>query len=127
MACSGPWWLFLACFLGGLLVARIAYLNALDAAVSYGQLIKGAFDVFKGDLLEKMGYEQPKSLDEEKKFWENLGKFIYRNFPQDPDALRYTGNTKRTKKNGQGPFSISGIRAWILHLIQKITSWLRTT
>lgn len=121
------WLLFLICFLGGLTAARLAYLNALSAAISYGQLIKSAFDVFKGDLLQKMGYEKPESMDEEKKFWENLSQFVYRNYPQDPHSLRYSGSTGRTEKNSQGSFSISKFREWITHLIQKIATWFRVS
>lgn len=122
---SGPWLLFLLCSLGGLVAARLAYLVSLSAAISYGQLIKSAFDVFKGDLLLKMGYEQPKSLLEEKKTWENLSQFVYRNFSQEPNALRYKGSTEEIEKTEQDTFSISRIQAWISYMIQKIVAWLR--
>ena len=50
LAVQSVWWLFLLCFLGGLVVARLAYKSALEAAITYGQLIKSAFDLYKGEL-----------------------------------------------------------------------------
>lgn len=86
---GGPWWLFLACFGGGLLAAHFAYISALRAAIPYTQLIKSAFDLYRGDLIDKLGYERPKSLDDENSFWENLGQQLYRGTPQDEAVLRY--------------------------------------
>lgn len=88
---QGEGWLFLLCFLGGLVVARLAYLSALDAAISYGQLIKSAFDVYKDDLIKQLGYELPKSLTEERKFWGNLYELIYRGEAGHLEALPYAG------------------------------------
>jgi hypothetical protein len=86
---GGPWWLFLACFPGGLLVARLAYRSAVNAAVPYAQMIKSAFDLYRGDLAEKMGYELPNSPGAETAFWKNLGLLIYRGAAADPTALPY--------------------------------------
>jgi hypothetical protein len=75
---GGPWWLFLACFGGGFLVAHFAYISALRAAIPYTQLIRSAFDLYRGDLMDKLGYERPKSLEDENEFWKTLGLQLYR-------------------------------------------------
>lgn len=86
---GSSWWLFFICFLGGFALAIAAYLSALRAAVSYGQLIKGAFDMYKGDLLSKMGYAKPTSLEEERVLWESIGKLLYRGAVDDNSRLQY--------------------------------------
>lgn len=86
---GSSWWLFLVGFLGGLALAITAYLSALRSAVSYGELIKGAFDIYKGDLLSKMGYAKPASLEEERHLWKSIGEFMYRNAVGDNGNLKY--------------------------------------
>ncbi|MCA9936795.1 MAG: hypothetical protein KC415_22825 [Anaerolineales bacterium] len=91
LAVQSVWWLFLLCFLGGLVVAWLAYNGALEAAITYGQLIKSAFDLYKDDLCKHLGYELPKSLVEERAFWGNVYDLIYRGEVAYPGALRYAG------------------------------------
>lgn len=86
---GGSWQLFLACSLGGFLVAYLAYLSALEAALSYGALLKSAFDLYKGDLLQKMGYQSPNSLQEERTLWTKLHELVYRGEAGSPDVLAY--------------------------------------
>lgn len=91
---DGPWYYFLVCFSGGLILARLAYCSALQAAIPYAQLIKSAFDLYREDLLDKMGYKRPKSLDAEIKLWDNLCKLVYRGAPEDAAMLRYRDGVK---------------------------------
>lgn len=90
------WWLFLLCFLGGFILAKLAYNSALEAAVTYGQLIKSAFDLYKDDLIKQLGYEQPKSVAEERKFWSQLHDLVYVGEASNLETLRYLG-VKETK------------------------------
>lgn len=90
---QGLWWLFLFCFLGGFVVAYLAYLSALEAAVTYGQLIKGTFDLYKDELREKLGYKRPKSLEKEREFWSRLYELVYKGETGDPQALVYPSET----------------------------------
>jgi hypothetical protein len=114
------WWLFLICFLGGLILGRLAYQSAVRAAIPYAQLIKSAFDLYRGDLLEKMGYERPKSLDDEIKFWDNLCKLIYRNIPEDASLLRYKGATDKQSITVQEfPWPISLLKKLLNRLTGK--------
>lgn len=94
---GGTWWLFLICFWGGLILARLAYLSALHAAIPYTQLIKSAFDLYREDLLVKLGYKRPESLDAEIKLWDNLCKLVYRGTPEDASVLRYSNGAKEQK------------------------------
>jgi len=53
------------------------YLAAIPRANSWGLMIKGAFDLFRGKLLESLGYRfQPKSLEEERALWSQISNRI---------------------------------------------------
>jgi hypothetical protein len=117
---GGPWWLFLACFLGGLALARLAYGSALQAAVPYAQLIKSAFDLYRGDLVDKLGYERPKSLEAETAFWDNLGKLIYRGGPEDASVLRYQGSKEEPAAPPEGAQDMP----WLTLLKKLVDLWI---
>jgi hypothetical protein len=112
---QGAWWLFLLCFLGGLAMARLAYKSALEAAITYGQLIKSAFDLYKGVLCKQLGYEQPKSLAEERDFWRNLYDLVYRGEAGNPEALRYLG-----VKETQPTPPTEPAQAWLTRWLQSL-------
>ena len=43
----------------------------LDTAASqWGEQVKGAFDLYRGDLAEQLGLEMPRSADREREMWE---------------------------------------------------------
>lgn len=115
LAVQTVWWLFLLCFLGGLVVARLAYNGALEAAITYGQLIKSAFDLYKGELRKQLGYEQPKSLAEERDFWHNLYELVYRGEAGNPEALRYLG----VKETHPAP-SPEPVQPWVIRWLQSM-------
>lgn len=49
------------------------YLAAIAGAGAWGALVKGAFDLYRGDLLAVLGYSQkPRSLKEERTLWEGI-------------------------------------------------------
>ncbi len=53
------------------------YLAAIPRANAWGVMVKGAFDLFRGKLLESLGYRfQPGSLDEEKTLWSQISHRI---------------------------------------------------
>ncbi len=92
------WWFFPVCLLGGLYLSWLTYLSALQAAIPYAQLIKSAFDLYRGDLLDKLGYEHPKTLSDEIKLWDNLCKLIYRGGVEDESILRYRDASSNQEK-----------------------------
>jgi len=93
---SAAWWLFLACFWGGLLVAWLAYQGALGSAMLYAQQIKAAFDLYRNELLKQMRLPLPATPDEEKTRWREVGQFLYRNVREEPKLWAYTGATPAT-------------------------------
>jgi hypothetical protein len=57
--------------LGGL--CCFFYLAAIPRASAWGMMVKGAFDLFRGKLLESLGYRfQPESLDQEQALWSQI-------------------------------------------------------
>jgi hypothetical protein len=87
------WPLWLAAVGGGALAALAAYRGAVRAAVTYGELVRVAFDLYRGALLAQLGYAAPASLVDERAMWENIGQQMYRRFAADPSALRYAADT----------------------------------
>lgn len=112
---QGAWWLFLFCYLGGLAVAWLAYGNALEAAITYGQLIKSAFDLYKDELRKQLGYEQPKSLEKERDFWRNLYELIFKGEASDHAALPYLG-----AKESQPPPVPEPVQPWLIRWLQAL-------
>lgn len=115
---QSAWWLFLLCFLGGLVLARLAYQSTLEAAITYGQLIKSAFDLYKGVLCKQLGYEQQKSLAEEREFWRNLYDLVHRGEAGNPEALRYSG-AKETQLASPSEPAQPWLARWLQSLFGK--------
>jgi flagella basal body P-ring formation protein FlgA len=86
---GGSWWVFLACLLGGLLVAWLAYGSAVTAAVAYGQLVKSAFDLYRDDLREALGFVKAESLAEDRALWNAAFQLIYQGEAGNLDALAF--------------------------------------
>jgi hypothetical protein len=84
-----PWYAPLACFAGSLLVAWLAYAGAVQAARPYAQLIRAAFDVHRGLLLDAAGLARPKSLQAERRQWEQITHLWYQGTPEDAALLGY--------------------------------------
>jgi hypothetical protein len=41
-------------------------------------VVRSVCDLYRGDLLKKLGFGMPDSLAEERKLWKNLGEQLYR-------------------------------------------------
>jgi hypothetical protein len=85
---TARWDLFLLASLGWLL-ALAGYFAALQAARSYGELIKAAFDLHRWELLKALHLKLPESYQEERKLWEDVSELLYRNYPPAPEVFRY--------------------------------------
>ncbi|MFL5386002.1 MAG: hypothetical protein ACJ8GN_26085 [Longimicrobiaceae bacterium] len=49
------------------------YGRMIEGAKAWGEMVKGAFDLYRGKLLEKMGYSQkPRTRDEERALWRKI-------------------------------------------------------
>jgi hypothetical protein len=62
-------------------IARVAYLNAAQSALAYGELLKTAFDLYRWDALKSLHLELPKDLASEKEVWGQVVGLLYRNYP----------------------------------------------
>lgn len=75
------------------------YSFATSAATSLGEVIKSCFDLYRRDLLVKLGITPPKTLIEEKRLWKGLSKFIIYNEPVEiPFKETESGNTVKQEK-----------------------------
>ncbi|MEV0928349.1 hypothetical protein AB0I99_25090 [Streptomyces spongiicola] len=86
------WYAALLCCGGGLLLAWIAYRGAVQTALAYAAMVKSAFDVHRGRLIDAMGLERPVSWKTELDQWRQLGHVWLQGTPEDgPGAgkLRY--------------------------------------
>ena len=76
---------------GGLLVSLLAYRSALGPARVYAELVRASFDLYKADLLGKLGFALPDNLADERLLWADLGQLLYRRsatYAGLPDAAR---------------------------------------
>jgi hypothetical protein len=63
---------FLPTFVFGLSSHRF-YVLAVGAAASWGDMVKGAFDLYRWELLKQLGYEQrPLTRADERKLWKQI-------------------------------------------------------
>lgn len=73
-----PTALWIPVTIGTLVLARICYLASVRAAISWGVLIRAAFDLHHRDLLHALGFRPPCTLEEERALWMAVGKLLYR-------------------------------------------------
>lgn len=71
-------WLFLGCT-AGFVLAWICYRSSLQGALGYAELIKTAFDLYRGKLLEGLGIEPPSNPEEESAIWNDVSQKIFYN------------------------------------------------
>jgi hypothetical protein len=63
----------------GILSAIFAAKSAQSAAAQWGELVKGAFDLYRGDLCRQLGFELPRSIERERQMWAPICRtMIYR-------------------------------------------------
>lgn len=56
-------------------VALLAYQGAVNRAAAWGEVVKAAFDLYRRDLLKKLGYTQdPETLAEERELWYRISR-----------------------------------------------------
>lgn len=86
---GASWGIFLLCFWGGIAVGWLSYQSAVEAAMAYSQLIKTAFDLYRGSVIKALGLQLPSSLKEELIMWDNINLYLYRNLLEQPEAFKY--------------------------------------
>ncbi len=82
---------------GGASIGSISYNSAVETAVNYGVTVRSAFDLYRLDLLDKLGMTMPASRQEEVSIWQNLGQQLYRRFAENEELLKYNNTNGRQK------------------------------
>jgi hypothetical protein len=72
-----------------LILGYLAYLGAIERAVNWGAFVRGAFDLYRSELLKQLGYERTGlTLKEERYLWDSIsGQLLYGDSPWGRDAL----------------------------------------
>jgi hypothetical protein len=96
-----------SCAGGALLLSWFSYRAAVSSAAAYGDLLRSCYDLYRGDLLVKLGWSLPPTLKEERQLWETLGQQFYRrgvsgeNQPLiDAPRIKPTGPPAATPESG---------------------------
>lgn len=63
-------------FIGGSTLWYLAYRAAIPSAIAWGYEVRSAFDLYRSDLLHKLGFQRPASLPEEKALWDKIFWFF---------------------------------------------------
>jgi hypothetical protein len=67
--------------------AIIAAKLAQSAAAQWGVLVKGAFDLYRGELCRQMGLEMPRSIEHERRMWTAVAQTMLYRLPRYADKL----------------------------------------
>lgn len=71
-------------------IAYLMYLAALSRAADWGVHVKGAFDLYRRDLLKQLNYEQqPATIREERELWKQISRQIVFGDPVDGAAPQF--------------------------------------
>jgi hypothetical protein len=72
------------------LLAYSLYLAAIARATEWGIYVKGAFDLYRRDLLKALGYEQqPLTIREERELWQKVSRQIIFGDPVDGEPTPF--------------------------------------
>jgi hypothetical protein len=74
---------------GCLLSALLSYRSAVGAAITFGDLVRAAFDLYRRDLLRQLGLAPPETLGEERALWKAVSQQLYRRGADQPELLRF--------------------------------------
>ena len=68
----------LSCAAGAFLLSRGSYRAAVTSATVFGELVRSCYDLYRGDLLTRLGWPMPPTLKRERQLWGALGQQLYR-------------------------------------------------
>jgi hypothetical protein len=60
--------------LGFVMLSYMFYGMMISRAVAWGEVVKGAFDLYRNALLNQLGYSTPKTLKQERELWEEISQ-----------------------------------------------------
>lgn len=75
---STPVAVWLPCAGGALALGYLSYRAAVSAAVVFGELVRSCFDLYRGPLLDSLGWDQPATWADERALWQTLQQQLYR-------------------------------------------------
>jgi hypothetical protein len=77
--------------LGAAALALLTYRSAVRAAVTFGDLVRSVYDLYRRDLLTALGVAAAETPDDERRLWKALGQYIFRGATDSGDdaLIRY--------------------------------------
>jgi len=84
--------------IGSVLLGYLTYRAAIPSAIAWGYEVRTAFDLYRGDLLRKLGLEGPASTSEERRLWGKIFWFFTYEDYAKREGLPVTDSPKRKKK-----------------------------
>jgi hypothetical protein len=84
-----PEWLFQVVVTG--LASRVFYVGSVGPAAAWGDQVRSAFDLYRWDLLKKLGYQgAPVDAEQERELWVQISRrMIYGNPPEGQPLVPY--------------------------------------
>lgn len=84
------WSVWLAVVAGLVALGWVCYLLALPRAAAWGDAVKGAYDLYRWQLMERLGFpERPRTMVEEKELWRRIGGHMLFGRMATADPLEY--------------------------------------
>lgn len=74
-------------FAAAVILAITAAKFGQTAAAQWGVLVKGAFDLYRGDLCKQLGLEMPESIDNERQMWRRVSQTFLLRRPEYAEGL----------------------------------------
>lgn len=88
-------------FIGSILLWYVAYRAAIPSAIGWGYEVRTAFDLYRGDLLRKLGLQRPTSIFEERRLWDKIFWFFTYEDYAKTEGLPPSGSP--SQKRGKEP------------------------
>jgi len=91
------WWLLILVLAAGAFFAWFSWWRLPDAARERGEQIKSAFDLYRGELADALGFELPATEAEERRMWRLVSRRMLLRVSEDR-LLDYTGSLDDFRK-----------------------------
>ncbi len=74
-ASARTFWPWVATVVGFAVLARLLYLRSAQQAIAWGLQVRGSFDLYRGKLLDQLGYRRPpQARDAERAVWHGISQ-----------------------------------------------------
>jgi hypothetical protein len=90
-AVDGAWLAAVTCFAAGIILSRICYMVAVPAAVSYGLIIRSAYDVHRFRMLDALDWDRPTSWSVERRQWQAIAQLWLRGIVSSREGAEALG------------------------------------